>query len=111
MRGRPLDEAPRSRFGDPGAPGGSARRRWPVASPPTTPVRAVLVRRFAARVATGGPEHAAARQVAGHGGDALLRKFHDDVHGLAAADPAAVLVEAADGDVEATYAAIRAALA
>jgi len=74
----------------------------------------VLVRRFGARATSGGPEDtagAAARHVAEHGGGAVLRSFCDDLYRLVAKDPESRLVETVDGDVEATYAAIRAVLA
>lgn len=73
----------------------------------------VLVQRFHARPASVDPHDpasGAARQVGEHGGDALLRRYRDDVHRLAAADPTARFVETIEGDLEATYAAVRAAI-
>jgi len=69
----------------------------------------VLVRRFGARAVSGAAGDAvagAANHVAAHGGESALRRYRDDLHRLAAADPTAHLVETVDGDVGATYAAI-----
>jgi len=69
-----------------------------------------LARRFRERPA-GGPDDptaVVARHVDEHGGDALLRRYDADVRALAAGDAGALLVETVAGDLEATYAAVRA---
>lgn len=72
-----------------------------------------LARRFRERPAGGSddPASAAARHVDQNGGDALLRRYDRDVRALAAGDAGALLVETVAGDVEATYDAVRAAVA
>lgn len=56
------------------------------------------------------PATAAARHIAAHSTDDLIDGYREDLAALVAADPATTVVETVDGDVDATYAALLAAL-